>query len=142
MRCDVPANGGTRARTLCCHAAVAKPPDFKTLMEMIMAQLDTSVRGKKNGHARGALKARANDVLDDFVELRKDMNRLADAANKAARDEVKHAGSRLTSIGKDLRTRADGSAEYAVEQVRSHPGAAVGLSLGAGLIVGLLLARR
>ena len=107
-----------------------------------MAQLDTSVRGKKNGHARGALKARATDVLDDFVELRKDMNRLADAANKAARDEVKHAGTRLTSIGKDLRTRADDGAEYAVERVRSHPAAAVGLSLGAGLIVGLLLARR
>jgi ElaB/YqjD/DUF883 family membrane-anchored ribosome-binding protein len=111
-------------------------------MEMIMAQLDTSVRGKKNGHARGALKARASDVLDDFVELRKDMNRLADAANKAARVEVKHAGSRLSSIGKDLRTRASDSAEYAVEQVRTHPGAAVGVSLSAGLIVGLLLARR
>ncbi len=118
-----------------------------------MAQLDTSVRGKKNGHARAALKARTSDVLDDFVELRKDMNRLADAANKAARDEVKHAGqrigtigkdvrSRATSFGTDLRGRANDGVEYASETVRSHPGAAVGISLGAGLIVGLLLARR
>lgn len=107
-----------------------------------MAQLDTSVRSKKNGLARGALKARAGDVLDDFVELRKDMNRLADAANKAARHEVRNAGHRLNSFGKDLRTRARDSAEYATEQVRTHPAAAVGVSLGAGLLVGLLLARR
>lgn len=107
-----------------------------------MAQLDTSVRGKKNGHARVALKARANDVLDDFVELRKDMTRLADAANKAARSEVKHAGHRLESIGKDMRTRATEGADYAAEKVRAHPGAAIGISVGAGLIVGMLLARR
>jgi ElaB/YqjD/DUF883 family membrane-anchored ribosome-binding protein len=111
-------------------------------MEKTMAQLETSARGKKNGHARSALKARANDVLDDFTELRKDMNRLADAANKAARVEVKHAGTRVTSLGKDLRTRASDSADYAVERVREHPAAAVGISVGAGLLLGLLLARR
>lgn len=107
-----------------------------------MAQLDTSVRGRKNGHARGALKARAHDVLDDFAELRKDMTRLADAANKAARDEVKHAGHRLETMSKDLRTRATESADYAAEKVRAHPGAAIGISLGAGLVLGLLMARR
>jgi len=107
-----------------------------------MAQLDTSMRGKKNGHARGALKARANDVLDDFVELPKDMSRLADAANKAARDEVKHAGSRIDLFSKTLRTRASNGAGYAVEKIREHPGTALGVSLGAGLVLGLVLARR
>lgn len=107
-----------------------------------MAQLDTSMRGKKNGHARVALKARANDVLDDFSELRKDMSRLADAANKAARDEVKHAGHRLELIGKEVRTRANDGAGYAVDKVREHPAAALGISLGAGLVLGLLLSRR
>jgi ElaB/YqjD/DUF883 family membrane-anchored ribosome-binding protein len=121
---------------------VAKPRDFNALMEIMMAQLDTSVRGKKNGHARAALKARANDVLDDFTELRKDMNRLAEAANKAARYEVKNAGERVTTLGQDLRTRAKSGAEYAVEQVRERPAAAVGISLGAGLLLGLLLSRR
>jgi ElaB/YqjD/DUF883 family membrane-anchored ribosome-binding protein len=107
-----------------------------------MAQLDTGVRGKKNGHARGALKARANDVLDDFAELRKDMTRLADAANKAARSEVKHVGQRIEVIGKDLRARASDGAGFAVEKVRQHPGAAIGASLGAGLLIGMLLSRR
>lgn len=107
-----------------------------------MAQLDTTMRGRKNGHARSSVKARATDVLDDFAELRKDMGRLADAANKAARSEVKHAGQRLELIGKDLRTRANHGAGYAVEKVRAHPGAALGVSLGAGLLLGMLLARR
>jgi len=100
------------------------------------------MRGKKNGHARTALKARANDVLDDFSELRKDMTRLAEAANKAARDEVKHAGHRLEAIGKDMRSRATDGAGYAIDKVRERPAAAVGISLGAGLLIGLLLSRR
>jgi ElaB/YqjD/DUF883 family membrane-anchored ribosome-binding protein len=112
-------------------------------METTMAQaMDTAARGKKNGHARGALKARTTDVLDDFSELRKDMSRLAQAANKAARAEVKHAGQRLETIGKDLRTRASDSREYAVERVREHPAAALGITLGAGLLIGMLLSRR
>ena len=108
-----------------------------------MAQaLDTGMRGKKNGHARAALRSRATDVLDDFAELRKDMTRLADAANKAARSEVKHAGKRLEGLGRNMRTRASEGAGYAVDQVRTHPGAALGVSLGAGLVIGMLLARR
>jgi ElaB/YqjD/DUF883 family membrane-anchored ribosome-binding protein len=100
------------------------------------------MRGRKNGHARSALKSRATDVLDDFAELRKDMTRLANAADKAARAEVKHAGKRLEGLGRDMRSRAEEGAGYATEQVRSHPGAAIGISLGAGLLVGMILARR
>ncbi|MBY0568250.1 MAG: hypothetical protein K2P70_13125 [Hyphomonadaceae bacterium] len=108
---------------------------------------------RRNGAARAALKARASDVLDDFAELRKDVNRLADAAGKAARAEAKHASKRLNSISgtvreratatvTDIRDRAAESAEYAADKVRTHPGAAVGISLGAGLLIGLLLSRR
>lgn len=105
-----------------------------------MAQVQTSDR--RNGYARSALKSRTHDVLDDFSTLRKDMNKLAEAANKAARAEVKHAGKRLEHLGRDMRTRASDGAEYAVEQVRTHPGAAIGISLGAGLLIGMLLTRR
>jgi ElaB/YqjD/DUF883 family membrane-anchored ribosome-binding protein len=108
-----------------------------------MAQASETIgRSRRNGAARGALRARTNDVLGDFAELRKDMGRLADAATKAARTEVRTAGHRLERMGRDLRTRADDSASYVREQVRTHPGAAIGLSLGAGLLVGLLLRMR
>jgi len=108
---------------------------------------------RKNGAARAALKARATDVVDDFVELRKDVNRLAEAANKAARVEVKHARKRLSGMKQSfsdeigerterLSEMANDRASYAADKVREHPGAAVGISLGAGLLIGLLLSAR
>jgi ElaB/YqjD/DUF883 family membrane-anchored ribosome-binding protein len=115
-----------------------------------MAQLDHT---RVNGHARAALKARANDVLDDFGALRKDMRKLARAANKAARVEVQHAGARITNTASTLRDSAREKASYLrdnareradllSEQVRERPGAAIGISLGAGLILGMLLSPR
>jgi len=97
---------------------------------------------RRNGAARGALKSRASDVMDDFTELRRDMQLLAEAASKAARTEVKHTGRRLEMLGRDLRGRATEGASYVGTQVREHPGAAIGISLGAGLLIGLLLSRR
>lgn len=108
-----------------------------------MAQAHETIgRHKRNGVARGALRARTNDVLEDFAELRKDMGRLAEAANKAARSEVRHAGDHLARVGKNLRTRAGQSTAYVSERVRERPIAAVGVTLGAGLVLGMLLARR
>lgn len=119
----------------------------------MVQSFETATRGRRNGSARGALRARTNDVIEDFAELRKDMGKLAEAANAAARSEVKHAGKRLEVLGRDmrsragdgfgyLRTRANEGAGYVTEQVRSHPGAAIGASLGAGLVLGFLLSRR
>lgn len=104
-----------------------------------MAQLDHS---RVNGHARAALKARANDVLDDFGALRKDMRKLARAANKAARVEVQHAGDRITNTASNLSSQARERTEMLSERVRERPGAAIGISLGAGLILGMLLSPR
>lgn len=105
-----------------------------------MVQLAENTR--MNGHARAALKARANDVLDDFGELRKDMRKLAKAANKAARVEVQHAGQRLTGAASAIRAGANDRADLLSERVRERPGAAIGLSLGAGLVLGMLLSPR
>lgn len=109
-----------------------------------MAQsMEGALRGsRKNGQARTALRARTHDVIDDFTELRKDMGRLADAANKAARVEVKTVGHRLETLGRSVRERASEAPGYVSEKVREHPGAAIGVSLGAGLLIGMLLTRR
>jgi len=97
---------------------------------------------RRNGAMRHNVRARANDVLDDFAELSKDVSRLADAAGKAARAEVTTAGKRVQGIRETLSVRARDGATYAVEQVRERPGTALGVSLGAGVLLGLLLARR
>lgn len=107
-----------------------------------MARLDTSARSRRNGNAHGALKSRAEDVFDDFAELRKDVSRLAKAARNSARYEVRHAGDRLGGLSQSLRERATHGAEYVSGKVRERPAAAVGLSLGVGLLFGILLAAR
>lgn len=108
-----------------------------------MAQaFETVGRSKRNGAARDAIRARANDVIEDFSELRKDVSRLADAASKAARDEVKHTGVRLSKLSGVMKSRASESAAYVGDKVREHPGAAVGIAVGAGLLLGLMLSGR
>lgn len=108
-----------------------------------MAQaFETVARSKRNGAARDAVRARVNDVMDDFSELRKDVGRLADAASKAARDEVKHTGIRLNKLSGSMKTRASESATYVTDKVREHPGASVGIAVGAGMLLGLILSAR
>ena len=120
-----------------------------------MAQaMETGRRGKRgNGDARAALMDRTTDVIEDIATLRKDVSRLADAAGNAARHEVKHAGKRLGALRTDVserasllsqsvRERAGDAADYLGEQVRENPGKTIGISLGAGVLLGLLLASR
>lgn len=81
----------------------------------------------------GGLKATAATVKQDLDALRKDVSRLADAATTAAREQ-------FGRLGKDVGTRATKSASYVGEQVRTHPGVALGAALGAGVIIGMMLA--
>jgi ElaB/YqjD/DUF883 family membrane-anchored ribosome-binding protein len=99
-------------------------------------------RGKSNGAARGALKSRTDDVMEDFAELRKDVGRLYEAANQAARSEMRFARNRVGQLTADLRETASERAELLGEQVRSHPYAAIGATLGLGLLLGMMLKRR
>jgi ElaB/YqjD/DUF883 family membrane-anchored ribosome-binding protein len=108
-----------------------------------MAQTaERSLRARSNGAARGALKSRAGDVMDDFAELRKDVGRLYEAANQAARSEVHVAKNRVSQLAANLREQASGGVEYLTEQARTHPYSAMGASFGAGLLIGLLVKRR
>ena len=107
----------------------------------IMAQMSERVsRGKSNGAA--ALKSRTDDVLEDFAELRKDVGRLYEAANQAARSEMRFARNRVGQLTADLRDTAAERAELFGEKVRTHPYTAIGASLGVGLLLGMLLKRR
>lgn len=103
---------------------------------------EPAARGRRNGAERHALKAYTHDAAGDFAALRKDMGKLANAATKAARSEVRTAGHRLEQLGRDMSGRASDRAHYMGEQVRAHPGVAIGASLGAGLLIGLLLSTR
>jgi ElaB/YqjD/DUF883 family membrane-anchored ribosome-binding protein len=132
---------------LCTHTYVgeahAAGSAVRIFRSFIMTQASERIlRGKSNGAARGALKSRTDDVLEDFAELRKDVGRLYDAANQAARSEIRFAKNRVGQLTEDLRGQASERAEYVSEQVRLHPYAAIGASLGVGLLLGLLAKRR
>lgn len=120
---------------------------------MAQAMESGSRRGKRNGDARAALMDRTTDLIDDIATLRKDVSRLADAAGTAARQEVKHAGKRIGALRSDVsqrasllsqsvRERAGDTADYLSEKVRENPAKTIGISVGAGLLLGLLLAAR
>jgi ElaB/YqjD/DUF883 family membrane-anchored ribosome-binding protein len=80
----------------------------------------------------GELKTSAATVAQDLDNLRKDVSRLAGAATTTAREQ-------LGRLGKDVGTQATRSASYVGEQVRMHPGVALGVAIGAGLAIGMLL---
>lgn len=100
-----------------------------------MAQAESALRSKRNG----ALKSRADDVLQDFVELKKDVSKLAEAATKAVKREVRAASDEISSVRSTLEDRAKGSVAAVGDKVRDRPLAALGIAVGAGLVIGMLL---
>lgn len=79
-----------------------------------MAQaMDTGARGARGQYARSDGKARGAQVIEGFSAVRNDMGRIASR-----------------------------SAGYVSEKVREYPAAAISLSIGAGLLLGMLMARR
>ncbi|HVY83820.1 MAG TPA: hypothetical protein VG943_01700 [Caulobacterales bacterium] len=92
-----------------------------------------------NGAAREELKSTANDVAADFAELKKDVSKLAGAIGKMAKERASDAGTQFGSLGRTLQDRATDGASQVGEQVRARPIAALGLSLGVGLLFGLAL---
>lgn len=90
----------------------------------------------------GALRDSTASIMQDLEALRKDVSRLASAATNAAGEQFKVAGERLGRLRRDVGTRATGSAGYVSEQVRMHPGVAIGVALGTGLLLGMLMSSR
>ncbi len=114
---------------------------------------ETASRTRRNGHVRGALKSRANDVITDISELKKDVTKLAEAVGKVAKaeavsytDRLSHlrddARERFVHLRDDARSRAEEGVTYVGDKVRARPVAAVGISVGVGMVLGALLARR
>lgn len=101
-----------------------------------------SINGRRNGAARRAVKSRAGDVVEDIEDLRKDISKLATAVSKAARAEADSASDQIRGFSHTIKSRARDGASHLHDQVRAHPAAALGASLGIGLIVGMALTAR
>lgn len=101
---------------------------------------------KLNGAARLALRTCAEDVLEDLDDLRQDATRLAEAASKAARAEVRATGARVNHLRDEVegavRRKAKSGVRYMNENVRARPAAMVGIAAGVGFLLGLALSKR
>jgi ElaB/YqjD/DUF883 family membrane-anchored ribosome-binding protein len=103
---------------------------------------ETGSRVRRNGHVHGAMKSRANDVVTDISELKKDVTKLAEAIAKVAKVEAATYTDQLSHIRDDVRSRAEVGVAYVGDHVRARPAAAVGISVGVGMLLGLVLAAK
>ena len=85
-------------------------------------------------------------VIQDAEELLKATAGAAgekvSAARARAEESLRSARSRLASAGEDVIGQAKDAAKVADDYVREHPWGAVGIAAAAGVLVGLLIARR
>jgi ElaB/YqjD/DUF883 family membrane-anchored ribosome-binding protein len=98
------------------------------------------------GQAREQLADDLRAVIQDAEELLKATAGAAgekvSAARARAEESLRSARSRLAGAGEDVIGQAKDAAKAADDYVREHPWGAVGIAAAAGLLVGLLIARR
>ncbi len=95
-----------------------------------MVAASTNMNGRDR-HLRKSLRA----VRDDVNTLGHDIAELAEAVRDDAGARVRHLRDRAESSARDTVGRLQ-------DQVRDRPTIALGAAAGAGLLIGLLLARR
>ncbi|HWA01061.1 MAG TPA: hypothetical protein VG841_12180 [Caulobacterales bacterium] len=100
------------------------------------------MRDDRNGAIRGKLRAQADDVRADLDELRKDVGRFANEIGKTAKVQAASAREHLGDLSRSIQSRAQHRVEEVSGRVREHPFTSVGLSLGAGVLIGLALSMR
>ena len=96
--------------------------------------------------ARDQLASDLKAVINDAEELLKATAGAAGEKIRAARaraeETLRSARSRLAGAGEDVIGQAKDAAQAADDYVHEHPWGAVGIAAAAGLLVGLLIARR
>ncbi|MET0183360.1 MAG: hypothetical protein ABW199_10780 [Caulobacterales bacterium] len=91
----------------------------------------------------GAAKMDTNtEVKESLTALRDDASKLGGAIKSAAREKIADQRGRLEDATHELSERAQTIFSRLEERVRNKPAAALGISLGAGLVLGMLMFRR
>ncbi len=99
-----------------------------------------------NAAARQQLVSDLKAVLADSEELLRAtagaVDQRATAARARVEESVRAARSKLESLDAEVLDRLNDAASTADEYVHEHPWGAVGIAAAAGLLVGVLIARR
>ena len=96
--------------------------------------------------AREQLMSDLKAVVADSEELLKatagDLNEKASAARKKVQESLKAARERIETLDDEVLERIGSAAKSTDQYVREHPWGAVGIAAAAGILVGVLIARR
>ena len=97
----------------------------------------------------GRERATLKDVKTDAINVKKDLGALASDAGDAARgvaeqgmDAARHGAERVMHRASDIADRTRGVHSQACDYVRRNPTTSVLIAIGAGAIIGRLLASR
>lgn len=96
--------------------------------------------------AREQLMSDLRAVVADSEELLRatagDLNDRASAARKKVQDSLKAARARIETLDDEVLEHIGTAAKATDSYVREHPWGAVGIAAAAGVLVGVLIARR
>ena len=91
--------------------------------------------GKYSETANDSTRDSMSALNDGVTQIKSDASNLASAVS----EDLKHHAQKMGELTKQQATKAIAAAG---EQVRSHPTTSLALAVGAGMLVGMMFARR
>jgi len=92
--------------------------------------------------ANGSAKSATDEVKENLTTLRDDAKNLAGSIKSAAKEQIDHQRGKIAGAGAEVADRAQTMFSHLEDQVRTRPAAALGITLGAGFLIGLMMAAR
>ena len=86
-------------------------------------------------HKARSVQSDLDALKDDMLAIRADLAALLSSSTRAASDEARRQAERVVEMAEDVALTAEDYRGMLEERVRSHPLAAVGIALVAGMLV-------
>ena len=82
------------------------------------------------------------DIADSIHTLKEDASKLAGSLGSMAKDEIAKGRDHVSDIGSSVTDSAQTLFSELEQRVRTRPAAALGITLGVGVLLGLMLSGR
>ncbi len=83
-----------------------------------------------------------DSLVSEFRQLKTEIARIAGLLDQTARAAGAEAASRARAAGEQVWARTESSADDLADRIKEQPLASAGIAFGAGVVLGLILARR
>lgn len=92
--------------------------------------------------ANGTARTATAEVKENLTTLRDDAKQLAGSIKGAAKEQLDHQRDKIVGASAEVADRAQTVFSHLEDQVRTRPAAALGITLGAGFVLGLIMSAR